>query len=86
MAPVIVEQMAHMIIELKAQGVSILLSEQIPLSESHLRSILKEWVAHYNGARPHSALGPGIPDPPAMAGSVVPHLRQLVTDKNFPDQ
>lgn len=27
-APVIVEQMAHMIIELKAQGVSILLSEQ----------------------------------------------------------
>ncbi len=36
----------------------------IPLSESHLRSILKEWVAHYNGARPHTALGPGIPDPP----------------------
>jgi len=27
-APVIVEQMAHMIVELKAQGVSILLSEQ----------------------------------------------------------
>jgi transposase InsO family protein len=37
----------------------------IPLSESHLRSILKEWVGHYNGARPHAALGPGIPDPPA---------------------
>jgi branched-chain amino acid transport system ATP-binding protein len=27
-APIIVEQMAHMILELKAQGVSILLSEQ----------------------------------------------------------
>jgi len=27
-APVIVEQMAHMILELKGQGVSILLSEQ----------------------------------------------------------
>jgi branched-chain amino acid transport system ATP-binding protein len=27
-APLIVEQMAHMILELKAQGVSILLSEQ----------------------------------------------------------
>ncbi|MGH8830984.1 MAG: ABC transporter ATP-binding protein, partial [Polaromonas sp.] len=27
-APVIVEQMVHMILELKAQGVSILLSEQ----------------------------------------------------------
>ena len=39
----------------------------IPLSELHLRSILKEWVAHYNGARPHTALGPGIPDPPVRA-------------------
>jgi transposase InsO family protein len=37
----------------------------IPLSESHLRSILREWVAHYNGGRPHSALGPGVPGPPA---------------------
>lgn len=24
---------------------------------------------HYNGARPHSALGPGAPDPPAMVAS-----------------
>ena len=37
----------------------------IPLSEAHLRSILREWVAHYNGGRPHSALGPGVPGPPA---------------------
>jgi putative transposase len=37
----------------------------IPLSEAHLRSILREWVAHYNGERPHSALGPGVPGPPA---------------------
>ena len=37
----------------------------IPLSEVHLRSILREWVAHYNGGRPHSALGPGVPGPPA---------------------
>ena len=36
----------------------------IPLSEGHLRSILKEWTAHYNRGRPHSALGPGVPDPP----------------------
>lgn len=34
----------------------------IPLNESHLRSLLKEWVAHYNRGRPHSSLGPGIPD------------------------
>jgi transposase InsO family protein len=35
----------------------------IPLSESHLRSILKSWVPHYNSGRPHMALGPGVPDP-----------------------
>ena len=36
----------------------------IPVSEAHLRAILKCWVSHYNGGRPHSALGPGVPDPP----------------------
>ena len=36
----------------------------IPLSESHLRSILRSWIAHYNAGRPHMALGPGVPDPP----------------------
>ena len=41
----------------------------LPLSESHLRSILKSWVPHYNGGRPHMALGPGIPDAPA--GSLI---------------
>ncbi len=34
------------------------------MSEAHLRAILKCWVTHYNGGRPHSALGPGVPDPP----------------------
>jgi len=43
----------------------------IPLSELHLRSMLKVWVTHYNGARPHIALGPGVPDPPAGAVSRV---------------
>jgi len=36
----------------------------IPLSESHLRCILKSWIPHYNTGRPHMALGPGVPDPP----------------------
>ena len=36
----------------------------IPLSENHLRQQTKTWVTHYNEARPHMALGPGIPDPP----------------------
>jgi transposase InsO family protein len=34
----------------------------IPLGERHLRRILKEWVTHYNQGRPHSSLGPGIPN------------------------
>jgi hypothetical protein len=34
----------------------------IPLNERHLRQILREWVSHYNRGRPHSSLGPGIPD------------------------
>ena len=36
----------------------------IPLGEGHLRRILREWVGHYNRGRPHSSLGPGIPEPP----------------------
>jgi putative transposase len=36
----------------------------IPMSEGHLRSILKSWVEHYNRGRPHATLGPGVPDPP----------------------
>jgi transposase InsO family protein len=37
----------------------------IPLSEQHLRRLLKAWVPHYNTSRPHMSLGPGIPQPPA---------------------
>jgi putative transposase len=36
----------------------------IPITESRLRSITTNWVTHYNTGRPHSSLGPGIPDPP----------------------
>jgi hypothetical protein len=35
----------------------------IPIHEQRIRKILKAWVHHYNGARPHSCLGPGIPEP-----------------------
>src|SRR3984893_6071574 len=38
----------------------------IPLSAAHLRSILKLWVEHYNHGRPHTSLGPGVPDPPEI--------------------
>ena len=39
----------------------------IPLNEGHLRQVLEQWVAHYNRGRPHTSLGPGIPDPPDVA-------------------
>ncbi len=34
----------------------------IPLHEAHIHQILKEWTDHYNRGRPHSRLGPGVPD------------------------
>src|SRR5206468_4932332 len=42
----------------------------IPLSEEHLRSILKSWVEHYNHGRPHSSLGPGVPHPPPILATI----------------
>ncbi|RLE25235.1 MAG: hypothetical protein DRJ61_19360, partial [Acidobacteria bacterium] len=35
----------------------------IPFSENHLRLILRGYVDFYNHERPHSSLGPGIPEP-----------------------
>jgi putative transposase len=35
----------------------------IPLNERHLRLTLREFAAFYNRGRPHSALGPGTPEP-----------------------
>jgi putative transposase len=48
------------------------LDSLIPLNERLLRRILKGWVAHYNKGRPHSSLGPGIPEP--TAGGAVKRL------------
>jgi Integrase core domain len=36
----------------------------IPLNQRHLRMTLRPWVTHYNKGRPHSSLGPGIPEKP----------------------
>ncbi|MFL6447743.1 MAG: integrase core domain-containing protein [Bryobacteraceae bacterium] len=33
----------------------------IPLSESHLKRTLREWVNHYNIGRPHSPWDPAFP-------------------------
>ena len=35
----------------------------IPLNERHLKRTLQEWGNHYNRGRPHSTLGPGLPEP-----------------------
>jgi len=46
----------------------------IPLSERHLGEILKEYRTHYNQGRPHSSLGPGLPE--ARPGLPVPRQKQ----------
>jgi transposase InsO family protein len=33
----------------------------IPFNERHLKAVLRVWIRHFNGARPHMSLGPGIP-------------------------
>jgi transposase InsO family protein len=51
----------------------------MPLSESHLRSILRAWAGHYNHGRPRMALGPGVPDPPSdVVPSATPLTRKRI--------
>jgi len=51
----------------------------IPLSESHLRSILRASVGHYDHGRPHMAFGPGVPDrPSAVVPSATPPTRHRI--------
>ena len=45
----------------------------IPLGEKHLGKILAAWVTHYNQGRPHSSLGPGIPEPVEIVLPRQPH-------------
>ena len=56
----------------------------IPLNERHLRAILAEWTCYYNGERPHSALGPGLPnDPthqPTQTGHRIPTAFRVVAN------
>ena len=44
----------------------------IPFGERHLKQVLTNWATHYNHARVHTSLGPGVPDPirqsPPMSG------------------
>jgi putative transposase len=49
----------------------------IAFGESHLRRILREWLIHYNRGRPHSSLGPGIPEPPQAKVPTSVHRHKL---------
>jgi putative transposase len=49
----------------------------IPLTERHLRLTLKEFVVYYNRRRPHSALGPGTPEPILPTVPTSGHRHQL---------
>jgi putative transposase len=54
----------------------------IPLNERHVRMLAREWAVHYNQARPHRSLGPGIPDPPA-GSPVAQQIRRHVVSDGF---
>jgi hypothetical protein len=38
---------------------------------------LTEWVTHYNQGRPHTSLGPGLPDPPSDWREVGPNGHRI---------
>jgi putative transposase len=52
----------------------------IPFGENHLRRILRAWQAHYNRGRPHSSLGPGLPEPPPGLSAFLITSHQLPRD------
>ena len=58
---------------LRREGLDFL----IPLNERHLRMIVKEWGIHYNRGRPHSSLGPGIPEPSQESVPASDHRHKL---------
>jgi putative transposase len=49
----------------------------IPVHERHLGLIVREFVRYYNRGRPHSALGPGIPEPIQVSVPASGHRHQL---------
>ena len=52
----------------------------IPIGERHLKRILREFIIHYNRGRPHSALGPGFPEPIQGTVSASGHRHPLPQD------
>jgi putative transposase len=52
----------------------------IPLNERHLKRLLREFISHYNRGRPHSALGPGFPEPIQETVPASGHRHRLPAD------
>jgi hypothetical protein len=52
----------------------------IPLNEAHLRQILKDWKTHYLRGRPHSSLGPGIPESVELKVELEAHRHRIRKD------
>jgi putative transposase len=53
------------------------LDYMIPLNDRHLKRIVREYITHYNRGRPHSALGPGFPEPIQATVPASDHRHQL---------
>jgi len=49
----------------------------IPLNERHLKMTVRECGIHYNRGRPHSSLGPGIPEPNQESVPASDHRHKL---------
>ena len=49
----------------------------IPMNERHLKRIVREFATYYNRGRPHSALGPGLPEPNQAAVPASRHRYEL---------
>ena len=49
----------------------------IPINEHHLRRVVNELATHYNKGRPHSSLGPGIPEPLRAKAPAGQHRHKL---------
>ena len=49
----------------------------IPLNERHLKMTVTEWGIHYNRGRPHSSLGPGLPEPSQDSVPISDHRHKL---------
>ena len=51
----------------------------IPIHERHLKMTVTEWGTHYNRGRPHSSLGPGLPEPTQDSVPASGHRHKLPT-------